>query len=136
MATMMIATPSMQAQAEVLVARSAKWAKGTRADGLEFYLFASSRTLADGTPIMNMCRRDGVACSCPGFLYHHLCSHVVAVRMLNEQAAFDAESDRLFSGYTRVEVVAAPALPVATPVVRKGYADLFDLDGDDLCDAF
>lgn len=135
MATQMIATPSMQAQAEVLMARSTKWAKGTRADGLEFYLFASSRTLADGTPIMNMTRRDGVACSCSGFLYRHLCSHVVAVRILNEQAAFDAESDRLFSGFQKYEIEAAPALAAPAPVARRGYQDLFP-DDDSLCDAF
>lgn len=55
------------------------------------------------------------------------CSKCIRVQRL-------AESDRLFSGYTRYEIEAAPVV-VVEPVRRKSYADLFPND-DSLCDAF
>ena len=92
MATQMIPTESQNAQAAVLLARADKWAQGTRADGLRFYLFASSRTLSDGTPILNMTRADGQGCSCKSWLYRNLCSHAIAVRMFNERHARTVEA--------------------------------------------
>lgn len=129
-------TSSMQAHAEVLVSRRSRWCKGQRnSDGAPMFLFSSSRTDTEGRPIIHRTRADGGYCSCPSFEFRQACSHALAVRMAKEQADFDAESDALFSGYTKHEITAAPVV-VAEPPARKGYADLFSLDGDDLCDAF
>lgn len=77
-------TTAMQAHAQVLLERAATWARGERKDGLRFYLFASSRTLADGTPIYHMTRADALAaCTCPSWLHRGQCSHVEAVRLFN-----------------------------------------------------
>jgi hypothetical protein len=85
MATQMVPTASQEAYASVLLARSARWARGYRnSDGLQFVLFASSRTLRDGTPIYHMTSQE--ACTCPGFQYRGACSHQLAVAREAERA--------------------------------------------------
>jgi hypothetical protein len=81
----MIPTASMDAYASVLLARSARWARGYRnSDGLQFVLFASSRTLSDGTPIYHMTSQTG--CTCDGYRFRGGCSHVLAVAREAERA--------------------------------------------------
>ena len=123
----------MRAQAEVLVSRASKWARGTRKrDGVEFVTFLSSRTTADGQPIYYYCRADSQGCTCPSWNYRGSCSHALACQMDREQRAFDDETAAIFEGYTRFEVEAAPALPAPAPVARfsRGYADLFEGNDD------
>lgn len=81
-----IVTDTMRQHADVLLARADRWARGRRnRDGLEFVLFASSRTLADGTPIYNMTRSDARGCTCKSWLYRSACSHALAVQTFNER---------------------------------------------------
>lgn len=133
-------TSSMHAQAEVLLARASRWARGERnKDGMAFFLFSSSRTTKDGTPIYHKTRADGGWCSCPSFEYRQACSHALAAQMNAErQARHDAESDALFAGYTKHVVKAAPvalAPTKPTPRFSRGYADLYGPD-DDTVDAY
>lgn len=101
MAAVVIVTPTMQDHADILLARAEKWARGRRnRDGLEFILFASSRTLADGTPIMNMTRADGIACTCPGHRHRDICAHVIAVREHNRRQAQAVQAGRRQTTYT------------------------------------
>lgn len=100
MATAMV-TDTIRQHANVLLASANKWARGRRnRDGMEFFLFASSRTLADGTPIMNMVRTDGIACTCPGHRHRDICAHVVAVREYNERQARALTANRARPRYT------------------------------------
>lgn len=78
-------TPSMQAHAQALLARSRKWARGVRTrDGLAFVTFTSSRMNAHGLPIYYYSSERG--CTCPGHRNRGICAHVVAIRMEAEQA--------------------------------------------------
>ena len=99
-------SPAMVAQAEILLARSAFWTRGTAvtADGLTVGVvtFNSSRSSKDGRPIVWLTRCDGAACSCTGFQMRQACSHAVACRMEAERAreaihapSFEHESDVL-----------------------------------------
>lgn len=132
-------TSSMHAQAEVLLARASRWAKGVRpSDGLAFYLFASSRTDRAGNPIYHQTHISGESCTCPSHAYRGACSHALAARMNAErQARHDAESDALFAGYERHEVKPAPAQSAPKPARKftRSYHDLFPND-DSLVDAY
>lgn len=81
-------TPSMQAQATVLLERASRWARGTRnRDGLPIVLFVSSRTDAAGNPIYWKTRADGLGCDCPSWLYRGACSHALACQMDTQRQA-------------------------------------------------
>lgn len=81
---------TMIAQAEILLARSAHWSRGTARteDGLTVGVvaFSSSRQAKDGRTVTYLTRCDGAACSCPGFQVRQACSHAVATRMESERA--------------------------------------------------
>lgn len=83
-------TPNMLEQAEILLARSAFWTRGTArtADGLTVGVvtFNSSRQAKDGQTVTYLTRCDGAVCSCPGFQVRQACSHAVAARMDAERA--------------------------------------------------
>jgi hypothetical protein len=103
MATQMVPTASQEAYASVLLARSARWARGYRnSDGLQFVLFTSSRTLRDGTPIYHMTAVDGSGCTCDGYRFRGACSHALACKMDAERARAQvtrwATYDELFTG--------------------------------------
>jgi hypothetical protein len=105
-------TSSQEAYASVLLARSARWARGYRnSDGLQFVLFASSRRMRDGTPIYHMTAVDGSGCSCSGYRFRGACSHALACRR---------ESERVREQVTR----------------RATYEDIFKGSGQALTDAF
>jgi hypothetical protein len=83
-------TKNMLAAAEILLARSAHWSRGTARteDGrtVGVVAFSSSRQAKDGKPMVWLARCDGAACSCPGFAYRQACAHSVACRMDAERA--------------------------------------------------
>lgn len=75
----------MQAHADVLIARSHKWAEGIRhRDGLKTYQFTSSRQNPDGSYAMYMASELG--CTCPGHRNRGRCAHVLAIKTVAEQA--------------------------------------------------
>lgn len=76
---------SMQTHADLLIARSAHWAKGIRhRDGLVTYQFASSRQNPDGSYDMYISSELG--CTCPGHRHRGQCAHVTAIRTVAEAA--------------------------------------------------
>jgi hypothetical protein len=80
-------TTAMEAHAQVLLARSHKWAEGTEVEtGRAFYLFASSRTDPEGRPMYHRTARDGSACTCPSYYHRGACSHAEACRLAAERA--------------------------------------------------
>lgn len=99
-------TPYMRQQAEVLLARSARWSRGTvkTDDGLivAVVTFSSSRQRPDGRTITYLTRVDGACCSCPGFVTRQACSHSLACRLeaerAREQAARKPRYEDLFVG--------------------------------------
>jgi hypothetical protein len=95
-------TSSQEAYASVLLARSARWARGYRnSDGLQFVLFASSRRMRDGAPIYHMTAVDGSGCTCDGYRFRGACSHALACRLdaerAREQVARRATYEELFA---------------------------------------
>ena len=78
MATAMV-TDTMAAQAQVLLARSARWLKAYEHGAHVGYSFPSSRTLPDGTPVYHLTRISPLMCSCPGHRNRGVCSHSHAV---------------------------------------------------------
>lgn len=86
MATAMV-TDSMRAYAQVLLSKSAKWARGVDNEkGVAFVLFTSSRVDREGKPIYHKTIRDGSGCTCTGYLYRGICSHALACQWEAEQA--------------------------------------------------
>ena len=103
-------TPNMIAQAEILLARSAFWTRGTavtedgRTVGVVTFNSSRKRIDANGNEITvtYLTRCDGAACSCTGFQMRQACSHAVACRKEAERAReaihapnFENESDVL-----------------------------------------
>ena len=69
-----IITRAMRKTADEVLARSTRWAKGTRnADGLRFYSFTSSRN----QKVLYM--TSVLGCTCPGFTNRGICCHSIAV---------------------------------------------------------
>lgn len=109
MATAII-TDSMKAQAQVLLERSSRWARGTRnSDGQAFVLFTSSRTDRDGNPIYHRTHAAGQGCTCPSWQHRGACSHALACQM-------DAER--------RERAASKP---------RRSYADLYGFCAEQGC---
>lgn len=83
-------TPYMREQASVLLARSARWSRGTArtTDGMlvNVVTFASSRQRPDGKTVTYVTRVDGACCSCPGFVARQACSHALACKIEAERA--------------------------------------------------
>lgn len=80
-------TDSMRAQAQVLLSRSHKWARGydTR-NGRQFVIFTSSRQQPDGRPVLYYTGIAGDGCTCKSYLYRGACSHAEACRLEAERA--------------------------------------------------
>jgi hypothetical protein len=103
MATQMIPTASQDAYASVLLARSARWARGyDRRTGRQFVMFTSSRTDGDGRPIYHRTAVDGSGCTCNGYRFRGACSHALACRLdaerAREQVTRRATYDELYQG--------------------------------------
>jgi hypothetical protein len=83
-------TKNMLAAAEILLARSAHWSRGTARteDGrtVGVVAFSSSRQAKDGKPMVWLARCDGACCDCPGFAARQACSHALACRLDAERA--------------------------------------------------
>ena len=127
---MQMVTDSMRAHAEVLRTRSARWCKGHRlSDGLPIYLFRSSRTNADGNPVLWETRQDGLSCNCPSFVYRSACSHALAVQiadtadqLLDEYDDYETDIELAFA------TVAADAGARQSARFSRSYRDLFPDD--------
>lgn len=66
-------TTAMQARADDLLSRRARWARGYSVKtGREFYLFSGSKGEIYEASV------DG--CTCRGYLYRGICSHAAAIR--------------------------------------------------------
>lgn len=80
-------TPAMQAHADTLLSRSAKWARGIdNRSHRAFVCFSSSRVDSKGQPIYWRTAVDGSSCQCPGWLYRGICAHSVACKAEAERA--------------------------------------------------
>lgn len=80
-------TAAMQAHATVLLARSARWARGIdNRSHRAFVCFSSSRVDREGQPIYWRTAVDGSLCSCTGWLHRGICAHAVACKAEAERA--------------------------------------------------
>jgi hypothetical protein len=80
-------TPAQRAQAQVLLSRSHKWARGyDKQTGIQFVTFASSRMGKDGRPVFYRTRIDGQGCTCEGARRYPICSHQLACRLDADRA--------------------------------------------------
>lgn len=127
-------TPAIRDRADRLVEEVSGWLRGTsRRNGRSFLIVPASNGSAAWYVSFE-------ACTCPGFRNRSVCAHNEAVKIaerrrmteLAAEAAWQAENDELFAGFERIEVEAAPALPVAAPVARfsRGYSELFEDNTD------
>ena len=84
---MKMVTPTMKAHAEVLLARSARWARGIdKRRNVAFVTFTSSKLDRDGNPILYYTRCDGGACTCHSYRHRGMCCHAEACRLEAEAA--------------------------------------------------
>ena len=101
-----IVTQNMKRWAEQLADEAPSWLRATsRVNGRSFYIVPSSTGGAAYYTTF-------YGCTCKGFLYRSVCAHVEAVKIMERRrmeemvadAAWQAENDALFLGFTKYEV--------------------------------
>lgn len=123
MATTATVTQSMRAKSQALLSERSRWSRGTsKRTGVQFWVIPDSSGTA-----AHWANEDG--CTCKGFKYRGLCSHVISVReAAHESALADGWSpipsdEQASHAAFRARLAAEP-----TVKVKRSYADLFGPD--------